>query len=119
MLACADGLRQQYGEEIEIRSTFVRFYGQKYTAIDFAAGVVVIGGVSFNIDAAVAAHPDFEINSAVAVRHSGRLFPGYKRRGGGGEAVLGAEEEEEDAVEAVRTSTQRHVKVWTRDPLLN
>jgi hypothetical protein len=84
MLACTDGLRQQFREDIEIRTTFVRFYGQKYTAIEFAAGSVRIGGVDLDIDAHVSANPKFEVNPAVVVRHSGRTYTGCKRRGGRG-----------------------------------
>jgi hypothetical protein len=82
MLACSDGLRRAFGNDIELKSTFVRLFGQKYTAIDFAAGVINIGGAQFNIDAEVAANPEFEANPAVKVRHSGRTFQGCRRRGG-------------------------------------
>ncbi len=83
MMACWDALEQQFGSDIEIRPTFVRFFGQKYTAIDFAAARVRIGGTEFDIDAAVAANPEFEENPAAKVKYGGRTFNGCRRRGRG------------------------------------
>jgi hypothetical protein len=83
MMACWDALEQQFGTDIEIRPTFVRFFGQKYTAIDFAAARVRIGGTEFDIDAAVAANPEFEENPTPRVKYGGRVFTGCRRRGRG------------------------------------
>ncbi len=82
MAACKDGLLNRFGTEIEIKPTFVRYYGQKYTAIDFAAARVTIGGVDIDVDAEVANNPEFKVNHAVKTRHSGRTYQGCKRRGG-------------------------------------